>query len=121
MAYPGQLQQSEQYVGNSVAADTGERRAAGMMSTVADREVQGVGGVAAPSWPLRDHGGKPAAASDRCRSWYWAGRRAGMTYRRGRRAYVVKIVQGKIYNFLERPTGWKCFIYHFTVYVYIQL
>ena len=24
-------------------------------------------------------------------------------------------VQGKIYNFLERPTGWKCFIYHFTV------
>ena len=24
-------------------------------------------------------------------------------------------VQGKVYNFLERPTGWKCFIYHFTV------
>lgn len=24
-------------------------------------------------------------------------------------------LQGKIYNFLERPTGWKCFIYHFTV------
>ena len=23
--------------------------------------------------------------------------------------------QSKIYNFLERPTGWKCFIYHFTV------
>merc|ERR1712024_381748 len=23
-------------------------------------------------------------------------------------------LQGKIYNFLERPTGWKCFIYHFT-------
>lgn len=21
----------------------------------------------------------------------------------------------KIYNFLERPTGWKCFAYHFTV------
>lgn len=24
--------------------------------------------------------------------------------------------QAKVYNFLERPTGWKCFIYHFTVY-----
>jgi hypothetical protein len=24
-------------------------------------------------------------------------------------------VQAKVYNFLERPTGWKCFIYHFTV------
>lgn len=24
-------------------------------------------------------------------------------------------VQVKVYNFLERPTGWKCFIYHFTV------
>lgn len=29
-------------------------------------------------------------------------------------------VQAKIYNFLERPTGWKCFIYHFTVYVSIK-
>jgi len=26
-------------------------------------------------------------------------------------------VQGRVYNFLERPTGWKCFLYHFTVYV----
>lgn len=24
-------------------------------------------------------------------------------------------LQGKVYNFLERPTGWKCFMYHFTV------
>ncbi|GFS04371.1 potassium voltage-gated channel subfamily KQT member 1 isoform B [Elysia marginata] len=24
-------------------------------------------------------------------------------------------LQVKVYNFLERPTGWKCFIYHFTV------
>lgn len=24
-------------------------------------------------------------------------------------------LQARIYNFLERPTGWKCFIYHFTV------
>lgn len=24
-------------------------------------------------------------------------------------------IKVKIYNFLERPTGWKCFAYHFTV------
>ena len=24
--------------------------------------------------------------------------------------------RAQVYNFLERPTGWKCFIYHFTVY-----
>lgn len=24
-------------------------------------------------------------------------------------------IQGKIYNFLERPAGWKCFVYHFSV------
>lgn len=25
-------------------------------------------------------------------------------------------MQAQFYNFLERPTGWKCFLYHFTVY-----
>uniref|UniRef100_A0AC34QX97 Potassium voltage-gated channel subfamily KQT member 1 n=1 Tax=Panagrolaimus sp. JU765 TaxID=591449 RepID=A0AC34QX97_9BILA len=25
----------------------------------------------------------------------------------------------KIYNFLERPTGWKCFIYHFSVFTMV--
>jgi hypothetical protein len=24
-------------------------------------------------------------------------------------------LQAQMYNFLERPTGWKCFMYHFTV------
>ena len=30
---------------------------------------------------------------------------------------IKTTIQGKVYNFLERPTGWKCFIYHFTVWV----
>ena len=34
----------------------------------------------------------------------------------GRNKVPIKTtIQGRIYNFLERPTGWKCFIYHFTV------
>ena len=31
------------------------------------------------------------------------------------RTPIKTSIQGKVYNFLERPTGWKCFIYHFTV------
>jgi hypothetical protein len=38
----------------------------------------------------------------------------GFGVRRGR-TYFRLTLQGKIYNFLERPTGWKCFVYHFTV------
>lgn len=29
--------------------------------------------------------------------------------------HTKKNRQAQVYNFLERPTGWKCFIYHFTV------
>ncbi|CAJ0945751.1 unnamed protein product, partial [Mesorhabditis belari] len=25
----------------------------------------------------------------------------------------------KVYNFLERPTGWKCFVYHFSVFILV--
>ncbi|KAJ8314894.1 hypothetical protein KUTeg_007044 [Tegillarca granosa] len=30
-------------------------------------------------------------------------------------------LQGRVYNFLERPTGWKCFIYHFTVFMMVLI
>nr|XP_057944769.1 potassium voltage-gated channel subfamily KQT member 1.1 [Doryrhamphus excisus] len=28
-------------------------------------------------------------------------------------------IQGRVYNFLERPSGWKCFIYHFIVFLIV--
>ncbi|KAL8579473.1 hypothetical protein ACOMHN_025426 [Nucella lapillus] len=31
------------------------------------------------------------------------------------RIHSKNSLQSRVYNFLERPTGWKCFIYHFTV------
>jgi len=37
-----------------------------------------------------------------------------MNIRRDRRSVRV-LMQTKIYNFLERPTGWRCFLYHFCV------
>ncbi|CAN7944959.1 unnamed protein product, partial [Ixodes pacificus] len=29
--------------------------------------------------------------------------------------------QGNVYNFLERPTGWKCFLYHFSVFLVVLI
>lgn len=83
------------------------------MNTVADREL-GVN-VVTPSWPPCD--GKPPSKRS-FQSRYFNSGRPRRSYQRGR-AYMIRIVQGKIYNFLERPTGWKCFIYHFTVYIRI--
>ncbi|XP_038663389.1 potassium voltage-gated channel subfamily KQT member 1 [Scyliorhinus canicula] len=38
----------------------------------------------------------------------------------GRKPLFSKVnLQGRTYNFLERPTGWKCFIYHFTVFLIV--
>ncbi|KAM8819944.1 potassium voltage-gated channel subfamily KQT member 1-like [Eudromia elegans] len=36
--------------------------------------------------------------------------------------YLAKTsVQGDVYNFLERPSGWRCFIYHFTVFLLVLI
>ncbi|XP_059671961.1 potassium voltage-gated channel subfamily KQT member 1 isoform X3 [Gavia stellata] len=36
--------------------------------------------------------------------------------------YLTKTsTQGDVYNFLERPSGWKCFIYHFTVFLSVLI
>ncbi|CAL8352626.1 unnamed protein product [Merluccius merluccius] len=42
-------------------------------------------------------------------------------YSAGVRPVVVTraYVQGRVYNFLERPSGWKCFVYHFTVFLIV--
>nr|XP_018900864.1 PREDICTED: uncharacterized protein LOC109032960 [Bemisia tabaci] len=41
---------------------------------------------------------------------HWEHRYLGKDHRRAGATF-----QGRVYNFLERPTGWKCFIYHFSV------
>lgn len=43
-------------------------------------------------------------------SVYSTGARPALT-----RAYI----QGRVYNFLERPSGWKCFVYHFAVFLMV--
>ncbi|XP_022245149.1 potassium voltage-gated channel subfamily KQT member 1-like isoform X2 [Limulus polyphemus] len=39
----------------------------------------------------------------------------------GGKKHAKVTFQGKVYNFLERPTGWKCFVYHFTVFVVVLI
>jgi len=35
--------------------------------------------------------------------------------RQGKKTALHANFQTQVYNFLERPTGWKCFLYHFSV------
>ncbi|GCC26637.1 hypothetical protein chiPu_0005055 [Chiloscyllium punctatum] len=36
--------------------------------------------------------------------------------------YMTKTsMQGDVYNFLERPSGWKCFLYHFAVFLMVLI
>jgi len=37
------------------------------------------------------------------------------TMPQGKRSPFHQNFQTQVYNFLERPTGWKCFLYHFSV------
>uniref|UniRef100_UPI00398F1DDD potassium voltage-gated channel subfamily KQT member 1 n=1 Tax=Pristiophorus japonicus TaxID=55135 RepID=UPI00398F1DDD len=38
------------------------------------------------------------------------------------RPYQTKTsMQGDVYNFLERPSGWKCFMYHFAVFLMVLI
>ncbi|XP_033909288.2 potassium voltage-gated channel subfamily KQT member 1-like isoform X2 [Acipenser ruthenus] len=40
----------------------------------------------------------------------------------GRRPIFTRTnIQGRVYNFLERPSGWKCFFYHFTVFLIVLI
>ncbi|XP_048262887.1 potassium voltage-gated channel subfamily KQT member 1 isoform X9 [Bombus affinis] len=45
----------------------------------------------------------------------WEGRYHVKEHRRAGKATF----QGQVYNFLERPTGWKCFLYHFSVFMVV--
>ena len=36
-------------------------------------------------------------------------------FRHGKKTALHTNFQTQVYNFLERPTGWKCFLYHFSV------
>lgn len=40
----------------------------------------------------------------------WENRYLGQEHRQ-----AGTTLQGQVYNFLERPTGWKCLVYHSTV------
>ncbi|XP_077285922.1 potassium voltage-gated channel subfamily KQT member 1-like [Arctopsyche grandis] len=53
---------------------------------------------------------------DQPREWGAAGR---YLVRKQRRHAGRATFQGQVYNFLERPVGWRCFIYHFTVFMVV--
>ncbi|XP_054367761.1 potassium voltage-gated channel subfamily KQT member 1 isoform X2 [Mirounga angustirostris] len=59
--------------------------------------------------PAADLAGRPPVSLDPRVSIYSA-----------RRPLLARThIQGRVYNFLERPSGWKCFIYHFAVFLIV--
>ena len=44
-----------------------------------------------------------------------------LNYKSSRRDQRYRKLQAKIYNFLERPRGWKAIAYHLLVWVYVLL
>uniref|UniRef100_A0A3B4AKZ3 Potassium voltage-gated channel subfamily KQT member 1 n=1 Tax=Periophthalmus magnuspinnatus TaxID=409849 RepID=A0A3B4AKZ3_9GOBI len=60
--------------------------------------------------PMTELGPVPGPKMSARMSIYSTGMRPTITY---------SYVQGKVYNFLERPTGWKCFLYHFSVFLIV--
>uniref|UniRef100_A0A4W8DQE9 Potassium voltage-gated channel subfamily KQT member 1 n=1 Tax=Oryctolagus cuniculus TaxID=9986 RepID=A0A4W8DQE9_RABIT len=64
---------------------------------------------ASPAPPAADQGPQPPVSLDPRVSIYSV-----------RRPLLARThIQGRVYNFLERPTGWKCFAYHFTVFLIV--
>ncbi|XP_060767805.1 potassium voltage-gated channel subfamily KQT member 1.1 [Neoarius graeffei] len=92
-----------------------------------------VGESAAPALEMSE---KPGARANPVQSAQLDGtapsvlpqRRASHLYGYGHRMSVYSTtrpvltrtyLQGQVYNFLERPSGWKCFVYHFTVFLIV--
>ncbi|KAK9886979.1 hypothetical protein WA026_019236 [Henosepilachna vigintioctopunctata] len=55
---------------------------------------------------------RPLLHFDSTQKW---GRAAQYAMRENRKIAGKATCQGKVYNFLERPDNWKCFVYHFFV------
>ncbi|XP_026992706.1 potassium voltage-gated channel subfamily KQT member 1.1 isoform X2 [Tachysurus fulvidraco] len=60
----------------------------------------------------------PAIPQRRASHMYGYGHRMSV-YSTTRPVLTQAYVQGQVYNFLERPSGWKCFVYHFTVFLIV--
>ncbi|XP_053349411.1 potassium voltage-gated channel subfamily KQT member 1.1 isoform X1 [Clarias gariepinus] len=60
----------------------------------------------------------PVVAQRRVSHLYGYGHRMSV-YSTTRPVLTRAYLQGQVYNFLERPTGWKCFVYHFTVFLIV--
>ncbi|XP_060715491.1 potassium voltage-gated channel subfamily KQT member 1.1 isoform X1 [Tachysurus vachellii] len=60
----------------------------------------------------------PAIAQRRTSHLYGYGHRMSV-YSTTRPVLTRAYLQGQVYNFLERPSGWKCFVYHFTVFLIV--
>ncbi|XP_014814757.1 PREDICTED: potassium voltage-gated channel subfamily KQT member 1-like isoform X2 [Calidris pugnax] len=104
---------------------SGNRKSAGLLEVRGSLSNMHYSSVALdPDIPVNNGSGVPRSSEEGTKA-------AALTEGAARRActaqcfqsrYLTKTsTQGEVYNFLERPSGWKCFIYHFTVFLLVLI
>lgn len=96
----------------------GSRRAADLdlkMVDYAQSPRRGSYNVPVEKDPVASDREQPSPQPDFDACGYLVDKKFVFGYPSRRKGNLKMSIQGKVYNFLERPTGWKCFVYHFTV------
>ncbi|XP_062991096.1 potassium voltage-gated channel subfamily KQT member 1-like [Elgaria multicarinata webbii] len=121
------IQRSGSKVGNS----NGHRKSAALLEVRTSLNNMQYSSVALNPDSLVTNGSKilPSSEDENSQDPAFQINNESMTGNEVRRAYTAKCfygpyltktsMQGDVYNFLERPSGWKCFIYHFTVFLLV--
>ncbi|XP_065267120.1 potassium voltage-gated channel subfamily KQT member 1-like [Emys orbicularis] len=124
----GQDQSSSSQLGHL----NGHRKSSGLLEVTGNLNNKQYSSVAlAPDTMVNNGSGIPPNSEQDTKDSAFQLSNQPMTGSEIRRTYTTKCfygpyltktsMQGDVYNFLERPSGWKCFIYHFTVFLLVLI
>ncbi|XP_043388658.1 potassium voltage-gated channel subfamily KQT member 1-like [Chelonia mydas] len=124
----GQCQSSSTQLGSL----HGHRKSSGLLEVTGNLNNKQYSSVALASDTMVNNGsGIPPNSEEDTKDSAYQLSNQPMTGSEIRRTYTTKCfygpyltktsMQGDVYNFLERPSGWKCFIYHFTVFLLVLI
>ncbi|XP_065440224.1 potassium voltage-gated channel subfamily KQT member 1-like [Chrysemys picta bellii] len=124
----GQGQSSSSQLGRL----NGHRKSSGLLEVTGNLNNKQYSSVAlAPDTMVNNGSGIPPNSEQDTKDSAFQLSNQPMTGSEIRRTYTTKCfygpyltktsMQGDVYNFLERPSGWKCFIYHFTVFLLVLI
>ncbi|XP_039396284.1 potassium voltage-gated channel subfamily KQT member 1-like isoform X2 [Mauremys reevesii] len=117
---------------SQLASLNGHRKSSGLLEVTGNLNNKQYSSVAlAPDTMVNNGSGIPPNSEEDTKDSAFQLSNQPMTGSEIRRTYTTKCfygpyltktsMQGDVYNFLERPSGWKCFIYHFTVFLLVLI